>query len=88
MAAKLIILAAAAAMLAGCNGFGGGGTVKPQLPALPAAAARSCTPAVARTGEDARAFAKRAVAAFNACSHTHDEVVRFYNDLRRRLAGK
>lgn len=73
--------------LAGCSSIGAGGTVKPILPDLPAAAKANCTKPVARVGEDVRAFAARAVQAFNCEVHTHDEVVRFYVDLQRRLAG-
>jgi hypothetical protein len=86
MAGRAAILLLAVG-LAGCSSLGAGGTVKPILPDLPAAAKANCTKPVARAGEDARAFAARAVQAFNCEAHTHDEVVRFYVDLQRRLAG-
>lgn len=86
MAGRTLILVLALA-LAGCT-IGGAGTVKPQLPNLPDRVKQGCAKPVARAGEDARAFAARAVAAFNCEAHTLDEVVAFYADLQRNLAGK
>lgn len=87
MAAKLAILLLALA-LAGCGTVGGARLVKPQLAPIPLALSAGCKPPVAKVGEDARAFAARAVAAFNCEKRDFDNLVAFYNRQARDLAGR
>lgn len=76
-------VAALCLALAACQSSG---AVKPALPDLPPAAKAGCAKPAAKVGDDARAFAARAVAAFNCEQHSLDALVTFYVNLQRDLA--
>jgi hypothetical protein len=88
---SLILLCAlglALLALAGCGPIGAGGTVKPQLPALPPSAVASCGRPTAKVGDDLGVLAARFNAARACEAGKRAAIIGYYNGLKTGLAGK